>query len=75
MDGVHQEQNINDNLCDVWSDVFSEVEAAADNFINGRPIGRYCFVRVGGVSALVLITTDANLLSWIGGILKRIYTP
>ena len=73
MDGVHQEHNIVDNLSDVWSE-FSQVEELADNFINGVPSAQFAVVRAGGASVSLLIIADADLLRWIGSMLKRIYT-
>ena len=73
MDGVPQEHNLVDNLSDVWSE-FSYVEELADNFINGVPSAAHAFVRAGGSVSAMLFVTDSDLLSWMGGMLKRIYT-
>ena len=73
MDGVHQEHNIVDNLSDVRSE-FSQVEEFTDNFISGVPSAQFAFVRARGESVSFLITADVELLWWIGGMLKRIYT-
>lgn len=74
MDGVPQENNIRDNLSDVWSE-YSEVEAAAENFFNGVTNAHLNFVRAGGVSSSVVVFSEAGLLLWIGRMLKLIYTP
>ena len=73
MDGVSQEHNLVNNLSDAWSE-YSHVEEIADNFINGAPSAVHAFVRAGGSVAAMFIATDSDLLSWMGGMLKRIYT-
>ena len=73
MDGVQQEHNDIENLSDVWSE-YSQVKELADNFINGLPAARFAFVRAGGAAVSLLVMADAELLRWIGGMLKRIYT-
>ena len=73
MDGVSQEHNLVDNLSDVWSEL-SYVEELTDNFINGVPSAAHAFVRAGGFVSAVFIAADSELLSWMGGMLKRIYT-
>lgn len=73
LDGVQQEHNDINNLSDVWCE-YSQVEELADNFINGVPAARFAFVRAGGAAVSQLVMADAELLRWIGGMLKRIYT-
>ena len=73
MDGVQQEHNLVDNLSDVWSEL-SYVEELADNFINGVPYAAHEFIRAGGSVSALFFVTDSDLLSWMGGMLKRIYT-
>ena len=77
MDGVDPEINVQDNLSDVWSSdlEFQAVEALADGFVLGNPTARLAFVRAGGNSASFFVTVDHDLLLWMGGMLKRIYTP
>ena len=74
MDGVSQEHNLVDNLSDVWSE-FSYVEELAHSFINGAPSVVHAFVRAKGSVTAMFFATDSDLLSWIGGMLKRIYIP
>ena len=73
MDGVPQEHNLVNTLSDVWSE-FSYVEELADSFINGVPSAVHAFVRAGGSKDAMFFATDSALLSWMGGMLKRIYT-
>ena len=77
MDGVDPEYNVQDNLSDVWSSdyEFQAVEALADGFVLGNPAARLAFVRAGGNSVNFFVAVDHELLLWIGGMLKRIYTP
>ena len=77
MDGVDPEHNVQDNLSDIWSsDIeFQAVEALADGFVLGNPTARLAVVRAGGNSASFFVIVDHDLLLWMGGMLKRIYTP
>ena len=77
MDGVHSEHNIQDNLSDIWSfeEEIEAVEALADSFVLGNPAARMAFVRAGGASVNIVVAIDHELLLWMGGMLKRIYTP
>ena len=51
------------------------MEALADGFVNGNPAARLEFVRAGGSSVFLQVPVDHEFLLWIGGMLKRIYTP
>ena len=51
------------------------MEALADGFVLGNPTARLAFVRAGGDSANFFVVVDHELLLWMGGMLKRIYTP
>ena len=77
MDGVDPEHNVQDNLSDIWSSdsEFQTVDALADGFVNGSPAARREFVRAGGNSLFLQVAVDYEFLLWIGGMLKRIYTP
>ena len=61
------------NLSDAWSE-YSYVEDLANSFINGAPSAVHAFVRAGGSVDAMFIAADSDLLSWMGGMLKRIYT-
>ena len=64
MDGVDPEQNVHDNLSDVWAseDEVAAVESLADGFINGNLAAREAFARAGGDSVHVTIMLDHELL-------------
>ena len=50
------------------------MDELADNFINGVPSVAHAFVRAGGYVSAMLFVTDNDLLSWMWGMLKGIYT-
>ena len=60
MDGVDPEQNVHDNLSDVWAskDEVATVESLADGFINGNLAAREAFARAG-------VTLFMSPLRWI----------
>ena len=78
MDGVDPEHNIQDNLSDIVlssEEEIEAVEALPDSFVLGNPAARMAFVRAGGASVNIVVAIDHELLLWMGGMLKRIYTP
>ena len=64
-------------MSDVWSseEESEAVEALADIFVLGNAVAHMAFVRAGGASVNIVVAIDHELLLWMGGMLKRIYTP
>lgn len=68
------ENNIAEDHTHGWS-MYSDIEAATDDFIIGSPNAEYQFYRAGGVHRSVWIVANIGFMLFLGRMAKLNYTP
>lgn len=74
MDGVENSDNSSDDALEAWNDHVEEVEAAADGLLLGSANTTLVFVRAGGAIQSVFVPTFPCFLSFLGWMMRQVYT-